>query len=81
MPTLTLDSVAAGETATIYQVNGEPGLHQRLYALGFRGGRQIQMVRRGWLSGPLHIRIGTTEVMLRRREAQSVLVTRALSGV
>ena len=76
-----LDSLAAGEMATISQVISEPGLHQRLYALGFRSGRQIHLVRRGWLSGPLHVRIGTTEVMLRRREAQSVLVTPALSGV
>jgi ferrous iron transport protein A len=80
MPTSSLDSLETGETATIAQLDNEPGLHQRLYAMGFRYGRQIQMVRRGWLSGPLHVRIGTTEVMLRRREAQAVRVMAVLES-
>ncbi|TAF03815.1 MAG: ferrous iron transport protein A [Nostocales cyanobacterium] len=64
-----------GQIATISQLHSEPGLHQRLLAMGFRSGRQIVMLRRGWLSGPLHVRIGTTEVMLRCREAREIEVT------
>lgn len=79
-PSSNLDSLAAGQTATISQLEAEAGLHQRLYALGFRQGRQIHLIRRSWLSGPLHIRIGTTEVMLRRREAQAVRVVNVAPG-
>jgi ferrous iron transport protein A len=81
MPTSNLDSLETGKIATILHLENEPGLHQRLHALGFRYGRQIQMIRRGWLSGPLHVRIGTTEVMLRRREAQAVRVMAVVAGV
>lgn len=81
MPTSNLDSLETGGTATIAALENEPGLHQRLYALGFRCGRQIQMVRRGWLSGPLHVRIGTTEVMLRRQEARAVSVIAIAPGI
>jgi ferrous iron transport protein A len=81
MPTSTLDALDVGATATIARLDSEPGLNQRLSALGFRCGRQIQTIRRGWLSGPLHVRIGTTEVMLRRREARAVIVTPFVPGV
>ncbi len=81
MPTPNLDSLETGEIATIESLENEPGLHQRLHALGFRYGRQIQMVRRGWLSGPLHVRLGTTEVMLRRREARAVRIMTVIPGV
>ena len=80
MPTSSLDSLKTGGTATIVSLENEPGLHQRLHALGFRYGRQIQMLRRGWLSGPLHVRIGTTEVMLRRQEARAVRTTAIAPG-
>jgi ferrous iron transport protein A len=81
MPTSSLDSLETGKTAIIVALENEPGLHHRLYALGFRYGRQIHMVRRGWLSGPLHVRIGTTEIMLRRREAQAVRTISIAAGV
>jgi ferrous iron transport protein A len=32
------------------------------------------MLRKASLSGPLHVRIGTTEVMLRRRDAHVIQV-------
>jgi ferrous iron transport protein A len=30
------------------------------------------MLRRGWWSGPLHVRVGMTELMVRRRDAACV---------
>jgi ferrous iron transport protein A len=32
----------------------------------------VHVLRRGWWSGPLHLRVGMTELMLRRRDASSV---------
>jgi ferrous iron transport protein A len=75
MPKIHLASLKPGQMGTISGVEAEPGLHQRLRALGFRMGRQVQMIRGAWLSGPLHVRVGTTEVMLRRQEAQQIQVT------
>jgi len=79
MAKIHLASLVPGQAATISELDTEPGLHQRLLALGFRAGRQVIMIRRGWMSGPVHVRIGTTEVMLRRREAQSIEIVNVMS--
>jgi ferrous iron transport protein A len=42
--------------------------------LGFRPGRQVEMLRKASLFGPLHVRVGTTEVMVRRRDAHAIEV-------
>ncbi|HEY9647083.1 MAG TPA: ferrous iron transport protein A [Chroococcidiopsis sp.] len=70
-----LANLKAGHTAIIASLDMPPGLHQRLLALGFRQGRPVKMLRRSWLSGPVHVRVGTTEVMLRRRDAQNIAIT------
>ena len=69
-----LNSLAIGEPAVITWLTAEVGLQQRLFALGFCPGRQVSVVRKAGFSGPLHLRVSTTEVMLRRREAQQVYV-------
>lgn len=72
---INLDSLQPGQTATIAAVHtGDRTLFYRLSALGFRVGKHIQVIRHGWFAGPLHIRIGTTDVMMRRREAQQIEV-------
>ncbi|HEY9623495.1 MAG TPA: FeoA family protein [Crinalium sp.] len=70
--TTHLATLQPGHIATIARLNTSPGLHQRLLALGFRTGRQVTMLRHSWLAGPVHVRVGTTEVMLRRRDAQNI---------
>jgi ferrous iron transport protein A len=75
MPKMQLSDLGIGQTAVIVELLAEPSLQQRLLALGFRKGKQIQMLRKAWLKGPLHIRVGTTEVMVRCRDAASIYVT------
>uniref|UniRef100_B8HKG3 FeoA family protein n=1 Tax=Cyanothece sp. (strain PCC 7425 / ATCC 29141) TaxID=395961 RepID=B8HKG3_CYAP4 len=79
-PNQHLASLKPGDVATIASLETSPGLHQRLLALGFRQGRQVIMLRQSWLSGPVHVRVGTTEVMMRRREAQSIKITPLSTG-
>lgn len=45
-----------------------------ILALGFRQGRKVTMLRQAWLSGPVHVRVGTTEVMMRRHDAQNIAI-------
>lgn len=75
MHTMSLDHLKPGEYATIRAVNAEDGLQQRLNALGFRVGKRIELVRRGRFHGPLHVRIGATEVMMRSTEAHRIQVS------
>ena len=69
-----LSILPCGTTALVLGIQAEDGLEQRLQALGFRVGKQISIVRKAWLGGPLQVRIGTTEVIMRRRDAQAIQV-------
>lgn len=70
MPTLA--DLAPNQLARICNLRLETGLALRLAALGLRVDREIVVIRRGWLGGPLHVRIGTTEFMLRDDAARLV---------
>jgi ferrous iron transport protein A len=70
----TLAALQPGETATIISIHAEEALHLRLLALGFRTGKRIEMIRKASFSGPLQVRVGTTDVMLRRIEAAKIKV-------
>lgn len=69
---LLLADLAPGSIATVATLSADPGLRQRLEALGLHPGQPVRMLRRGWWSGPLHLRVGMTELMLRRRDAARV---------
>ena len=69
-----LNSLAIGEPAVITWLTAEGSLQQRLFTLGLHPGRQVSVIRKAGFSGPLHLRISTTEMMLRRQEAQQVYV-------
>ncbi len=74
MAPLTLAHLHPGDTATIVSIQAEEALHQRLQALGFRSGKQIELIRKASFSGPLQVRIGTTDILLRRSEAAKIKV-------
>jgi ferrous iron transport protein A len=77
MSVTTLAALHPGDIATIVSIHAEEALHLRLLALGFRSGKQIEMIRKASFSGPLQVRIGTTDVMLRRVEAAKIEVQRS----
>lgn len=71
-PVARLLDLAPGCSGVVVALSAERGLRQRLEALGLRPGQAVQVLRRGWWSGPLHVRVGMTELMLRRRDAARV---------
>jgi ferrous iron transport protein A len=77
MSATTLASLHPGDIATIVSIHAEEALHLRLLALGFRTGKQIELIRKASFSGPLQVRVGTTDVMLRRVEAAKIEVSQA----
>jgi len=77
MTMVRLSSLKPGEFAIIAALHTEEALYHRLAAMGFRIGKPIELVRRAQFSGPLHVRIGTTDIMLRRSDAQCIDVTPA----
>jgi ferrous iron transport protein A len=77
MSSFTLAHLQPGDTANIVTIRAEEALHQRLQALGFRSGKQIELIRKASFSGPLQVRIGTTDILLRRNEAEKIVVCKA----
>jgi ferrous iron transport protein A len=71
-----LSQLTPGQGGIIASVEGSDGLRQRLAALGFRAGRALVVLRRARLQGPLHVRLGTTDVALRLAEAGGVSLRR-----
>ncbi len=69
---LTLNRLVPGQCGTILSLEAGAELHQRLIALGLGIGNSVRLLRRAQFGGPLHIRVGMTELMLRRREANRI---------
>jgi ferrous iron transport protein A len=43
--------------------------------MGIIPNKPIRVLRKSWLGGPLHIRVGTTtEIAIRRQEAKNILI-------
>lgn len=76
MSAITLATLYPGETATIVSIHAEEALHLRLLALGFRSGKKVEVIRMAAFRGPLQVRIGTTDILLRRIEAGKISVCR-----
>jgi ferrous iron transport protein A len=74
MPAVALSTLDPGEIAIIVAIHTEEPLHQRLLAMGFRTDKQIELIRRARFSGPLQVRIGTTDILLRKKEAEQIMV-------
>ncbi|MDR3426759.1 MULTISPECIES: FeoA family protein [Silvimonas] len=60
--------------ARVLKLHTPAELTQRLFAMGLRPERELTVLRRGWLGGPLQVRIGNTELMLRREHARAIEV-------
>jgi ferrous iron transport protein A len=73
---MTLDRLAPEHCAAIAAVHATGMAGERMAALGLRVGRQVALLRRAPFGGPLHLRIGLTELMIRRVDARAVLLER-----
>jgi ferrous iron transport protein A len=73
-----LYDLKSGDFATISGINAvgsDITLIQRLIALGFRVGKQIRVMRKASFNGPLHVRIGSTDIIIRESEAKLIQIS------
>lgn len=68
----TLDHFQVGELGMIATIQADTELKQRLAALGLRQGCTVQVLRKASFGGPVHVRVGTTEVIMRLNEAKRI---------
>ncbi|MDD1649112.1 MAG: ferrous iron transport protein A [Methylococcaceae bacterium] len=67
-----LSRLKDGETAQVLSIEADEALHHRLMALGFRIGNPVTVIRHGRFRGPLQVRVGMTDVILRRSDAAKI---------
>jgi len=70
-----LSTLNPGQYGVIQAIHAEQALHQRLSAMGFRIGKKIELIRRASFNGPLHVRIGATDIILRGIDAGRIQLT------
>jgi ferrous iron transport protein A len=69
-----LSQLGNGQQAMISAIEADESLFHRLSALGFRVGKPLSVMRRANFNGPLHVRLGTTDVILRTNEASYIKI-------
>lgn len=72
MKCISLADLAAAQPAIVRSLRLEFRIRERLAALGLRLGRRVEVVRRSGRAGPIQVRIGHTDVVLRAGEAASI---------
>jgi Fe2+ transport system protein FeoA len=77
---MTLDQLPVGERATVLGVDGEPALRLRIEAMGLRAGREVSVIRQARRGGPLQVRIGLTDLIIRISQARLVRLSAAPPG-
>jgi ferrous iron transport protein A len=69
-----LSQLETGQQAVISAIEADQSLFHRLSALGFRVGKTLSIMRRASFNGPLQVRLGTTDVILRCNEASRIQI-------
>lgn len=70
----SLSRYPIGRCGTIVQVSAEGDLAARMTALGLFPGRRVRVIRRSPFHGPIQVRTGQTDLIIRRTEADQIQV-------
>ena len=70
--TQLLEFLSPGQGGRIVAIHATEDFRRRLVALGLKPGKRIEVVRRGFVTGPLQVRIGTTDIIIRRCDARHI---------
>ena len=68
----TLSTLPAGRCGTIVQIDAGIELSARMRALGLLPGRRVKVIRRSPFQGPIQVRAGQTDLIIRRSEAAAI---------
>ena len=69
-----LSCLRKGQTAIITGIHAPDSMRHRLQAMGLRTGREAEVIRRPRL-GPMQIRIGSVNLIMRRCDAARVTIS------
>ena len=69
---MTLNRLNTGEVAKIISVAGDEAIRARINGLGLRLGQEVAVIRRARMGGPLQVRVGHTDVLMRPEQADLI---------
>ena len=69
---MTLNLLKAGEVAKIASVTADEALKARISGLGLRIGQEVAVIRRACMGGPLQVRVGHTDILMRPEQANLI---------
>lgn len=69
---MTLNLLEAGEVAKIISVTADEALMARISGLGLRIGQEVAVIRRACMGGPLQVRVGHTDILMRPEQANLI---------
>jgi ferrous iron transport protein A len=69
---MTLNLLKAGEVAKIISVTADEALKARINGLGLRIGQEVAVIRRACMGGPLQVRVGHTDILMRPEQADLI---------
>lgn len=67
-----LSDLEPGETGIIDCLHFDDDYRERIYGMGLRCNHKVHCLRKAPFGGPIHIKIGSTELFLRLKEAKLV---------
>ncbi len=71
---MTLNDLSTETSAVISAIHAGLDLRRRMCGLGLRQGMRVRVMRRSPLNGPMQIRVGHTDLILRRADANHIEV-------
>jgi ferrous iron transport protein A len=69
---MRLNQLETDGVGTIAAIHAGQDLRRRFAGLGMRLGIRIKVIRRSPLNGPLQVRVGSTDLILRRSDAAHI---------
>jgi ferrous iron transport protein A len=70
----SLSTVPAGRCCVIARIDADADLTARMRALGLQLGRRVHVMRRSPFKGPIQVRSGQTDIIIRRADAALIHV-------
>lgn len=71
---VTVNQMRSGQTGTVLQIAGGPGLAHRLNAMGIRPGKKITKISSMFMRGPVTIQVGRTQAAIGHGMAAKIVV-------
>jgi ferrous iron transport protein A len=69
-----LSAAKKGQRLRVLTLPSHPALRQRLHSMGIHPGAEVEVLRRGFPGGLLHVACGLLEFMLRQDQAAEMAV-------